>query len=112
MKPVEEVENESNGNEPDKEAEGGRFHSGVSAPWSRVLNDDGLDLVADIDKTVDHLLQVVVDFLPAHKIHGIARFRPLVEDLQTTFVDLVSASLYLGHLQTDLIELSCVLADV
>jgi hypothetical protein len=77
-----------------------------------VLDDDGLDLVADIFKTVDHLLQVVIDFLSAYKFHRVARFGPLVQDLQTAIVDLVSAPLYLRYLQTDLIELSCVLADV
>ena len=77
-----------------------------------MLEDDALDLVADVVKTVDHLLQVIVDFLPAHKIHRVARFRPLVEDFQTAVVGLVSAPFYLGHLQADLIELPRVLADV
>jgi hypothetical protein len=84
----------------------------LSPQQSGVLDDNSLDLVTDIIKTVDHLLQVVVDFLPARKIHGVARLGPIVENLKAAVVDLIRAAFDLGNLQTDLIEVSRVLANV
>ncbi len=55
---------------------------------------------------------MVIDLLPTHEFHGIARLGPLVKNLQTAIVDLVPTPLDLGHLQADFVEQSRVLADV
>jgi len=55
MKSIEEIENKGDGDETDKEADCVRVHSNTLRRRSSVFNNDGLDLVADIVKTVDHL---------------------------------------------------------
>src|SRR5258706_14857553 len=98
MQSVEKVENKGDDNEADEKPYDACIHSDAPAAFLRVLNDNGLDLVGDIVKTVDHPFQMIIDFLPAHKLHGIARFGPFVEDLQTAIVDLIPTPLDLGHL--------------
>src|SRR5436190_2752002 len=89
-----------------------QLHPCVCSAGLNVLDDNGLNLVGDIIEEIDTLLQMIVDFLAAHKFHGIAKFGSLVKDFQSSIVDVIGAALETAYLQADFIELSNVAANI